>query len=102
MNKQFFVDQLVAALENLKNYGVKGVKPVERILEDVEHGMIVWEAQILRNDNFELVFNNKEQKIEFRTTYSNQVIDREFINQLMVIEQNKGHIESLLQTIVKF
>lgn len=102
MDKQFYIDQLNEVLENLKNLGIEGIKPVKQILEDVASSPVIWEAQILKNDQFELVFIGEIQKVEFRTTFSNLVIDREFINKLMIIDQNKDDIESLLQKISQF
>lgn len=93
-----FVKKLENVLNELNNEGIHGTRNFISISSDYENRYCK-DVQILRNDSFELVFNKKENEVQLFTTYSNQLIDDEFIHQLKLINDQKGAINTFLQTI---
>ncbi|PED64049.1 hypothetical protein [Priestia megaterium] len=103
LTTEFFVSKLKEEVEYLKGTGLQGVRSLEDIQEQIgESEMFTPEVVVIRNNQVELVFVKKTQEIEFRTTYSNQLIDREYMNMVLRISQIQAALGSLIKSIIHF
>lgn len=99
----FFIGELYEELKNLKSFSteISGVKKLSKIIEELFDGGFNGEVEVIKNNQFELVYLLDEEKVEFRTTFSNQVIDQNYMNQMMMINQRQSIISSLMKSIDK-
>lgn len=98
MNKTFILEMLEEALKEISN--IKGVKHIKRI-EDEIGSIFDDEVTVLYNKQFELVYNKELRSIELRTTFSNQIVSKEYMDEMMWLYQKKGAIEMQLQVLHK-
>ena len=98
MKAQLTVDNLKVALAPLEN--IQGIRSLNSIISQMEgSSKITNSATILRNNRFELEFNFNSKEIIFNTTNSNQTINSEYINEMMLINQSRYEIEFVLKTL---
>lgn len=90
-------DMLISQLE--RELIIIGGKIVEEITEEIQESEDP--TVILHNDQFELAFNPKKNEVQFSTTYSNQDIDQNWIDELLILNQSKAKIEELLTLIIR-
>jgi rRNA maturation endonuclease Nob1 len=91
------VQKLAEILKKFEQAGIEEVKPAEELIKEVEKEFsLTSEIYILSNKQFKLIYNKNKKQIEFRTAYSNQLIDETYIKHLMLINQNKNEIEQIL------
>jgi len=104
MTKQHFVEllqkQLQKELSSLTSWNVVGARSIETIIDELEDNLL-HTVQVVYNDRFELVFNKKSNELQFKTTYSNQLIDEAFMNEMLRINQLQGLIGSIIKSIVE-
>lgn len=102
MNIEIFVKSLEEELKSLKeSWNIEGVSKASSIVESLEDKFFD-EIPILYNRRFEVVFSKDENKVEFRTTRSNQIIDQKYMNEMMAINSSTGRIESFIKLIIQF
>ncbi|MGG1916085.1 hypothetical protein ABFY54_29210 [Priestia megaterium] len=102
LTTEFFTKKIKEEMDYLKSTGIQGVRSLEDILEQLEESeMFTPEVVLIRNNQIELVFVKKSEEMQFRTTYSNQLIDREYMNTLLRISQIQDSIGSLIKTIIR-
>lgn len=92
--KEVAMEMLVDSLKPLKN--IEGTRSLEMITDDLNRKLIDT-ATIIRNNRFELEFNKVSMEIKFRTTFSNQTINKDFMDEMMTIDQSKNWVESNLR-----
>lgn len=99
---EFALDNVQTAMKGLE--GVEGVRRTKRIIEEIKINDDLMEITILHNMRFEMHYSPRTKKIEFSTTYSNQDITDEYMNEMMTINQAKNLIESnirMAQRVIK-
>lgn len=104
MDKERMMELLVENLERgLKPFiqkEVEGLRHLDDILEDMDEEFFS-ETTIFRNKQFVLTFDKKDRKLLFLTTFSNQTIDNNYINEVNFIHQNKMMVEFTLRSIME-
>ena len=99
MNNQIevAVEKLNVALSALES--VQGVNSINQIKERFEAHMFMLTVPVVYNNQFELEYHKEAQTLTFSTTYSNQVITPQWMEQLNLLNQNKDAIEVALREL---
>lgn len=100
------MDNKLQALErilgNLQNAGIE-TRHIYFIKGDIKSAIeSAWMApkiSLIRNDNFEIEYNVQTKEIRFSTTHSNQIIDDNFINQMLEIQDMLPLMEEAMNYI---
>lgn len=94
----FAIERLEEVLGKLKD--VKGVRGTEELVGNLESKYST-SFSVIYNDSFELTYIKSKGEMEFKTTYSNQTITPEFMNEMMLINQVQMVVASNLKVIAK-
>lgn len=94
-------EHLGYALKEMEKAGLIGIRKFEWVIDDLDF-KYTSEVTILRNERFEVFYNKKTDDIEFATTYSNQKIDDDFLNQLQIINSFIDELECYVSTLIAY
>lgn len=101
--QNFFKKQLEEEIKVFEDWNIQGVRSFSEIYEQIEEkALFAPEVVIIRNSQIELVFFKKTQQIEFRTTHSNQLIDKDYMDMILRISQVQASIGSLIKSIIYY
>ena len=81
------LQEVLQQLSEKKIEGVNSFARVNREMQDVSEFMSI--VKIVDNNRFSLEYNHKTQQVELKTTYSNQVVDSCFIEEMTSLNQAK-------------
>ena len=87
-------------LVNLENAGIK-TRNFHLIEGDIESSGLIPNIGLIRNDKFEVNYNVHTKKIIFSTTYSNQPITEDFIDQITEIHEYIPLLEQAMNIIIQ-
>lgn len=85
---------LKKVLQELSDKGVRGVNNHERVIREMgEVSDFMFEVNIVYNNRFSLVYNHDFRSFELNTTYSNQIIDEDFIEEMNLLNKAKNILD---------
>ena len=96
---EFATERFTEEMEKLSH--ITGVRSCAVVLKDIrETDAFYHRITVLYNNNFEVAFNTEESKMEFKTTYSNQTIDNEYMSEMLTINNSLRVLESHIKNII--
>ena len=91
---------LESALKSIKDMGVGGVRDMDDILDDLKNG---FQDQIIiaYGSIFEVFYSKEYDVVTVKTTYSNQVVSKTFLDQATQLWNYRNPLGLYLRSIIQ-